>query len=219
MTLAETPTRTGRRGTVRHLVADRPETLTWLAQMSVLAVHIWSSRGASLETPDWAIFDFDPAEGKGIEQAIAPAQALRRLAEELKVPTVVKTSGKRGLHVLIPLAGGAHTHEEATDWACRVADRFAAEVDGVTTVRAKSGRRGRLYLDCLQNGYGKTIIAPYSLRGAPGAPVSTPLEWDEVTPKLDPAKWNLHTVPKRLAKVGDLFARALEGGVKLPRIA
>jgi bifunctional non-homologous end joining protein LigD len=218
MDLAETPTRTGRRAVVRHLVADRPETLTWLAQMAVLALHMWSSRRGSLESPDWVVFDFDPAEGRGIDQAIAPAQALRRLCEELKLPTAVKTSGKRGLHVLIPLARGAHTHEEVADWACGLADRLAPELDGVTTARAKNARRGRLYLDCLQNGYGKTIIAPYSLRGAAGAPVSCPLEWDEVTPKLDPAKLNLRTMPARVKKVGDLFERALVGGIKLPKL-
>jgi len=83
-------------------------------------------------------------------------------------------------------------------------------------VRAQ--RRGRLYLDCLQNGRAKTIVAPYSLRGAPGAPVSTPLDWDEVTPRLDPSRYNLRTLPRRLAKKGDLFAAALKNGVKLPRV-
>jgi bifunctional non-homologous end joining protein LigD len=216
MEYAETPTRTSRRS-IRHLVAHRPETLVWLAQMAVLTVHMWSSRRASLESPDWAIFDFDPAEGRGIEQTIQPAQTLRRLLEELKLPSVVKTSGKRGLHVLVPLAAG-HTHEQATDFACRVASAVAEALPDVTDERGKANRKGRLYLDCLQNGYGKTIVAPYSLRAAPGAPVSAPITWDEVTPKLDPANFSLKTMEARLAKVGDLFAPALRGGAKLPRL-
>jgi bifunctional non-homologous end joining protein LigD len=216
MEYAETPTRTSRR-TVRHLVAHRPETLVWLAQMSVLTLHMWSSRRQSLESPDWVIFDFDPAEGRGIDQAIQPAQTLRRLLEELKLPTVVKTSGKRGLHVLVPLAPG-HTHEAATDFACRVAAAVADALPDVTDERGKASRKGRLYLDCLQNGYGKTLVAPYSPRAAPGAPVSTPITWDEVTPKLDPSRFNLRTLPARLAKAGDLFAPALGAGARLPRL-
>ncbi len=217
MEYAETPTRTKRQRDVRHLVAHRVETLVWLAQMSVLTIHMWSARRGSLDTPDWAIFDLDPAKGRGIEQTIEPAHALRDLLEELKLPSVVKTSGKRGLHVLVPLAPG-HTHDEATEFACRVADAIAARLPDVTTTRALASRKGRLYLDCLQNGKGKTIVAPYSLRGSPGAPVSAPITWDEVTPSLDPARFNLKTMPARLAKVGDLFAAALRGGARLPRV-
>jgi bifunctional non-homologous end joining protein LigD len=216
MEYAETPTRTSRR-TVRHLIAHRPETLTWLAQMAVLTIHMWSSRRASLESPDWVIFDLDPAEGRGIEQTIEPAHTLRRLLEELQLPTVVKTSGKRGLHVLVPLAPG-HTHEAATDFACRVVAAVADALPGVTDERALASRKGRLYLDCLQNGYGKTIVAPYSPRAAPGAPVSAPIAWDEVTPRLDPSRFNLRTMEARLAKVGDLFAPALAKGARLPRL-
>jgi bifunctional non-homologous end joining protein LigD len=202
---------------VRHLIAHRPETLTWLAQMAVLTIHMWSSRRASLESPDWVIFDLDPAEGRGIEQTIEPAHTLRRLLEELQLPTVVKTSGKRGLHVLVPLAPG-HTHEAATDFACRVVAAVADALPGVTDERALASRKGRLYLDCLQNGYGKTIVAPYSPRAAPGAPVSAPIAWDEVTPRLDPSRFNLRTMEARLAKVGDLFAPALAKGARLPRL-
>src|SRR5438552_18694079 len=125
--------------------------------------------------------------------------------------------GNRGIHVFVPLAAG-YTHEEATEFACSISAAVAREVPTVTVERSIAKRRGRLYLDCLQNGYGKTIVAPYSLRGAAGAPVSTPLEWDEVGPRLDPSRFNLKTVPARLAKVGDLFIPALERGPRLPKI-
>lgn len=216
MTLVETPTRTSKRS-VRHLVADSPAALQWLAQHSVLTTHMWSSRSSNLEQPDWLVFDLDPAKGKGIEQAIEAALVFRRLLEKLELPSVPKTSGKRGIHVLVPLAPG-HTHEEAVDFACRIAEGVARTVEDFTVERALSKRKGRLYLDCLQNGYGKTIVSPYSLRAADGAPVSAPLEWSEVTRKLDPAKFNLRTMPARLAKKGDLFRPLLAQGVRLPKL-
>ena len=209
VTTIETPTRASKRTTVRHLVVDKPETLQWLAQMSVLTIHMWSSRGASLNEPDWLVFDLDPAKGKGIEQAIEAAIVMRRLLENLKLPSVPKTSGKRGIHVFVPLAPG-YTHEQAADFACAVGAAVANEVPFMTVERSIAKRRGRLYLDCMQNGYGKTMVAPYSLRAIDGAPVSAPLKWEEITKKLDPLKFNLRTMPERLAKVGDLFARVFE---------
>jgi bifunctional non-homologous end joining protein LigD len=217
MTTIETPTRTTTHKSVRHPVADRPETLRWLAQMSVLTVHMWASRGAALNEPDWLVFDLDPAKGKGIEQAIDAAIIVRRLLDNLHLPSVPKTSGKRGIHVFVPLAGG-YTHEEANEFACAIGAAITAKVPQFTMERALNARRGRLYLDCMQNAYGKTMVAPYSPRAIDGAPVSAPLKWEEVTKKLDPKKYNLRTMPDRLAKVGDLFARVFEERVKLPEL-
>ena len=216
-TTIETPTRVASRKSVRHLVVDKPETLQWLAQMSVLTIHMWSSRGASLEEPDWLVFDLDPAKGKGIEQAIEAAIVMRGLLENLKLPSVPKTSGKRGIHVFVPLKPG-YTHEQAAGFACAIAAAVSNEVPFMTVERAIAGRRGRLYLDCMQNGYGKTMVAPYSLRAIDGAPVSAPLKWEEITKKLDPLKFNLRTMPERLAKMGDLFARVFEQQATLPEL-
>jgi bifunctional non-homologous end joining protein LigD len=213
----ETPTRSVARKSVKHLVVDRPETLRWLAQMSVLTVHMWASRGAALDEPDWLVFDLDPAKGKGIEQAIEAAIIMRGLLENLQLPSVPKTSGKRGIHVFVPLAPG-YTHEDANEFACSIGAAVAANVPTITVERSLAKRRGRLYLDCMQNGYGKTVVAPYSLRAMDGAPVSAPLKWEEVTKKLDPKKYNIRNMPERLAKVGDLFAPLLEKGVKLPAL-
>jgi bifunctional non-homologous end joining protein LigD len=217
VTTVETPTRASSRTMVRHLVVDRPETLRWLAQMSVLTIHMWSARGASLEEPDWLIFDLDPAKGKGFEQAIDAAIVVRGLLENLDLPSVPKTSGKRGIHVLVPLAP-KQTHEQAVGFATSIAAAVAANVPDITVERSIAKRRGRLYLDALQNGYGKTIVSPYSLRAIDGAPVSAPLKWEEITKKLDPKKFNLRTMPERLAKLGDLFAPALTQGVRLPAL-
>ncbi|HYC60150.1 MAG TPA: DNA ligase D [Thermoanaerobaculia bacterium] len=217
LSVIETPTRTVKRSTVKHLVVDSVDALRWLAQMSVLTVHMWSSRGASLEEPDWILFDLDPAKGKGIEQAIEAAGVMRRLLDNLELPSVPKTSGKRGIHILIPLQAG-YSHEEVAEFACSIAAAVSAKVPGMTVERSLAGRRGRLYLDCMQNGYGKTVVAPYSPRAIDGAPVSAPLQWSEITKKLDPKKFNIRTMPERLAKVGDLFAKVFEDRVKLPKL-
>lgn len=217
LTRIDTPTRTTKSGMATHLVADSRESLLWLAQMSVLTLHMWSSRGDHLEQPDWVLFDLDPAKGKGIEQAIEAAGVMRRLLEQLELPSVPKTSGKRGIHVFVPLAPG-YSHEDALEFACSIAAAVAAKVPGITVERSLAKRRGRLYLDCMQNGYGKTVVAPYSPRAGDGAPVSAPLKWSEITKKLDPLKFNIRTMPNRLAKVGDLFAPVFENGVKLPQL-
>ncbi len=217
LTTVETPTRVASRATVKHLIVDSAEALRWLAQMSVLTVHMWSSRAESLEEPDWILFDLDPAKGKGIEQAIEAAGVMRRVLETLELPSVPKTSGKRGIHVFVPLVSG-YSHEEVAEFACSIADAVTKKVPGMTVERSLAKRRGRLYLDCMQNGYGKTVVAPYSLRAIDGAPVSAPLKWSEITAKLDPLKYNIKTMPNRLAKVGDLFADVFKNRVKLPKL-
>jgi bifunctional non-homologous end joining protein LigD len=220
MTLAPTPAGTKGGGTkmVRHLVADRPETLRWLAQHGALTQHMWSSRVGHLGMPDWVVFDLDPAAGQGIEQTIEVAHALKRLLDELSLPGLPKTSGKRGLHVFVPLAPG-HTHEDALAFAEHIGRAITSVLPQTTMERALKNRNGRLYFDAYQNGYGKTMVAPYSLRGLDGAPVSTPLKWSEVKPGLDPAAFNLRTVPARIEKVGDLWGDAMRAGVRLPRFS
>ncbi|HEV8435093.1 MAG TPA: DNA ligase D [Thermoanaerobaculia bacterium] len=214
----ETPTRVSSRGKVKHLTIDNIDDVRWLAQMSVLTIHMWASRAPKLEQADWLVFDLDPAKGKGIEQAIDAAIVMRGLLEHLELPSVPKTSGKRGIHVFVPLKPG-YTHEQAADFACNIAAAVTRQVPTMTVERSLAKRRGRLYLDCMQNAYGKTMVAPYSLRGIDGAPVSAPLKWEEVTKKLDPLKFNIRTMPDRYAKVGDLFEPALKKGAKLPELA
>jgi len=201
---------------VRHLIADRPETLEWLANQSALTLHMWSSRLPHLSEPDWVVFDLDPGEN-GWEDLIRVAIALRGMLEHLGLQSLPKTSGKRGMHVLVPIAPG-HTHADALNFAVAVARTLEQGMPQIaTTERSIRDRRGRLYVDALQNGMGKTLVVPYSIRALEGAPVSTPLKWQEVTPKLNPIDFNLKTVPARIEDVGDLFAIALSGRQRLPR--
>jgi bifunctional non-homologous end joining protein LigD len=216
LTRVTTPTST-KAGSVAHLVADRPAALRWLAQRATLTVHMFSSRAHTLDQPDWVVFDLDPGEGHDIKQAIAVAQALHRLFDELSIPSLAKTTGKRGLHVLVPLLPG-HTHQDAIEFAVRIGGALAGALPEVTMERAIAKRKGRLYLDCYQNGYGKTIVAPYSPRASDGAPVSAPLKWSEVDESLDPRALTVRTMPARVSRLGDLFAPALESGIRLPRL-
>ena len=203
---------------LRHWVVDRPETLLHLANHNAITLHMWNSRTPHLDEPDWAVFDLDPGKGH-FSDLVTLAQALRRFLEQLGLTSVPKTSGQRGLHVLVPVARG-HTHQDALDFAVAITEVLARKFPAIaTTDRALSRRKGRLYLDAFQNGRGKTIVAPYSVRAVEGAPVSTPLRWDEVDDALDPAAFTVRTLPARLEQVGDLFAPALKGRQRLPRLS
>jgi bifunctional non-homologous end joining protein LigD len=201
--------------TLYHINAKRPEVLLWVANHSALTLHMWISHAPRLAQPDWVVFDLDPGVG-GWDSVITLACALRRKLEALGLESVPKTSGKRGLHVLVPLAPG-HTYAQTQRFADAIAGELAQELPDIsTTERSIARRRGRLYIDAGQNARGKTVVAPYSLRGKEGAPFSAPLKWSEVTRRLDPARYNLGTLRKRLDAVGDLFAPALKGKQRLP---
>ncbi len=202
--------------TLYHVNAKEPETLLWLANQSALTLHMWNSHMPKLAQPDWVVFDLDPGTG-GWDSVITLACALRRKLEALGLESVPKTSGKRGLHVLIPLAPG-HTYAQAQRFADRLSGELAEELPDIsTTERTIARRKGRLYIDAGQNARGKTVVAPYALRGKEGAPFSAPLKWSEVTRRLDPTRFNLKTVRKRLDTVGELFAPALQGKQHLPK--
>jgi bifunctional non-homologous end joining protein LigD len=218
MTLAETPVARKKKGaaqSIRHLVADRPETLRWMAQYSALTVHMWHSKLPDLDEPSWVLFDLDPGEGHGIEQALAVAHPLKEILDQQGLESIPKTSGKRGIHVFVPLDPG-HTFEQTQAFALKVGDDLSyAMPEEVTLERAIAKREGRLYFDVMQNAKAKMVVAPYSLRALPGAPVSAPLEWDEVKEGLNPLDYNLRNMPARLKSKGDLFAAATQGGGRL----
>jgi bifunctional non-homologous end joining protein LigD len=147
------------------------------------------------------------------------ANAVRTLLDALELESAVKTSGKRGIHIVIPILHGP-SHDEATGFAEQIARAVAKVLPGVASVeRMKDKRGGKLYVDYLQNGEGRTIVSPYTIRALDGAPVSTPLLWSEVTTRLDPAMLTIRTVLDRVGKHGDLFAAALRGKNTLPRSA
>lgn len=201
----------------RRIVIDNRDALLWMVNQAALTFHGFASRVATLQSPDWVVLDLDPSEGTPWEDTIAVASAVRKLLELLELPSVVKTSGQKGLHVLVPLAAG-HTVQAAHEFATRFARLIAKTLpDKVTLESARELRGRRVYLDHLQNFVGKTLVVPYSLRATDGAPLSTPLSWSEVTSALDPRAFTHAKVRARLDAHGDLAAPLLAGTARLGR--
>jgi bifunctional non-homologous end joining protein LigD len=185
-----------------QFLVDDAEGLAWIANTGTIPIHVWSSRAPSLERPDWCIVDLDP-KGAPFAHVVALALAVHVLCEELGLPSHCKTTGQDGLHVLVPL-GGQLTHAQSRTLAELLARAVEAEHGEVaTTARAIGARGGKVYLDYLQNGMGKTIAAPYTVRPRPGAPVSTPLRWSEVNGALDPKVFTIRNAVERAERLGD----------------
>jgi len=187
---------------IRYFVLDNVESLLYVANMGTIPLHVWSSRVATLERPDWCILDLDP-KGAPLKHVVAIARHLHELCEAVGLTNFVKTSGSTGLHVLIPL-GARYTYEQSRTLAELLA-RFAAKSlpEIATIVRSVSDRDGKVYVDFLQNGHGRLLVSPFCVRPLPGAPVSMPLEWSEINGRLKLERFNIRSAGKWLAKHGD----------------
>ena len=183
-----------------HFLVDDAEGLAWIANLGVIPIHVHASRAGAVERPDWCVVDLDPKDAP-FAHVVRLARALRDLCRTIGLPAYAKTTGQKGLHVLVPL-GGQLTHAQARtlgELLARAVERQHPDI--ATTARAIGARGGRVYLDYLQNGAGKTIAAPYAVRPRPGAPVSTPLRWSEVNGRLDPSRFTIRTVPARARRL------------------
>jgi bifunctional non-homologous end joining protein LigD len=187
---------------IHYFVCDDVDSLLYVVNMGAIPLHVWSSRVASLARPDWCILDIDP-KGAPLAGAVAIARAIHALAEEIALPTFVKTSGSEGIHVLVPL-GGRMSFEQSRRLAELVASVVVGELPDVATLeRMPKKRGGRVYLDTLQNGHGKLLAAPFSARPLPGAPVSMPLRWSEVNARLDPRRFTIRNAVARMKRLGE----------------
>jgi bifunctional non-homologous end joining protein LigD len=199
---------------IRYFVIDDAESLRYVANLGTIPLHVWCSRAGSLEHPDWMVIDLDP-KGAPFTQVVQVARTLKTILDELELTSFIKTSGASGLHVLIPM-GRRYTHEESRTFARLIAMLVVDTVPEISTVtRSIQSRGGKVYVDFGQNGAGNTIVAPYSVRPLPGAPASCPLRWDEVTARLDPARFTIQTIPKRFEKMSDPMIDVLGEGVRM----
>jgi bifunctional non-homologous end joining protein LigD len=203
-------TREGEKKVIDYALVEDELALLWMANMGCIDLHAWSSRADRPERPDWVMFDLDPAEGATFEDVVTVARLVKDTLDLLELQGFPKTSGSRGIHVLVPIAR-RHTFSEAREFASIVAGALARAHPGlVTTEWTKAKRRGVL-VDANQNGPGKTNACVYSVRPRAGAPVSTPLRWEEVVQGLDPAAFTMEAVLDRVARDGDLYAPVLQG--------
>jgi bifunctional non-homologous end joining protein LigD len=207
-------TREGETRLIEYPVLDDDLALLWAVSMGCIELHTWSSRSDRPERPDWVMFDLDPSDGSGFAAVVEVALLLRETLGLLELRGYPKTSGSRGIHVLVPIHR-RHTFTQTRSFAGIVASTLErARPDLVTTQWSKAKRRGVL-VDANQNGPGRTNAVVYSVRARPGAPVSTPVTWEELAAGVDPGALTMEVVLDRVARHGDLFAPVLSGGQSL----
>jgi bifunctional non-homologous end joining protein LigD len=201
---------------IRYFVLEDDAGLAYVANMASIPLHVWSSRIGSLERPDWCILDLDP-KGAPFEHVVRVARVIHELCKAVSLPSYAKTSGSTGLHVLIPL-GARYTHEQSRGMAELLARWVVRELPDIATIKRQvTARDGKVYVDYLQNGHGRLLVAPFSARPVLGAMVSMPLRWDQVTSRLDMRRYTIKTVPRLLAKQkADPLADVLQKAADLP---
>lgn len=192
---------------VDHVIADNEATLVYLANQGVVTLHGWLSRAPQIDRPDRMIFDLDPPPDGRFDPVREAARQVRVLLEEIELPAYPMTTGSRGLHVVVPL-DGRESFDGVRAFARDCADYLATvHADTLTVEHRKNKRAGRLFLDTTRNAYGQTTVVPYTVRAKPGAPVATPIDWDELgKTKLDSRSWDVTNIRRRLGQKADPWA-------------
>jgi len=186
---------------IRYFVCDDVDALQYVANLGSIPMHIWNSRIGSLELPDWCVIDLDPKEAP-FSDVVRTAIAMHALCESIALPNYVKTTGKTGLHILLPL-GRQITYAQCRTLGELLARVVLRELGDIATITRHVTKRGdKVYLDYLQNRHGQLIVAPFSVRPLPGASVSMPLLWDEVNQSLDPRAFTIKTAVERMERLG-----------------
>jgi bifunctional non-homologous end joining protein LigD len=200
---------------VDFVLVNEAAVLAWMVQMNCIDMNVWYSRVDRPERPDYVVFDLDPpASRNGFAQAIRVAHLVREALERLDLRSYVKTSGADGIHVLVPISRRS-SFPETYEFSERISRGLEQEHPGlVTTEWLKRKRRGVL-VDHRQNGHGKTIASVYSVRPKPGAPVSTPLRWEELGESVRPRDFGIREALERVERHGDLFEPTLRGAQSL----
>jgi bifunctional non-homologous end joining protein LigD len=200
---------------VDFALVNEPAAAVWMVQMNCIDMNAWYSRVDNPERPDYVLFDLDPPESRnGFVDAIRVAHLIREALDQLELRSYVKTSGADGIHVLVPITRRS-TYKDTYDFAELVSRRVEDENPGLATTEWLKKKRRGVLVDHRQNGHGKTIASAYSVRPKPGAPVSTPLRWEELGEKVRPRDFGMREALARVDKHGDLFEPVLRGGQAL----
>jgi bifunctional non-homologous end joining protein LigD len=180
-----------------YFVADDLESLLYVINLGTIPLHIWSSRIPNLSSPDWCILDLDPKDAP-FAHVVDLARTIHDICEEIGLPSFAKTSGSSGIHVLVPL-GGRLTYEQSRTLAQLLGRVAVAErTDVATLTRSPDRREGKVYVDFVQNGHGRLLVAPFSVRPLPGATVSAPVKWTEVNKRLRISNHTITSMPRRM---------------------
>jgi bifunctional non-homologous end joining protein LigD len=203
--------------TKTYIVVNEIATLAWVANAGVIDLHPWHSRIDEPNEPDWAVFDLDPFEPATFQDVINIAKLVKAALDHYAMHGVIKTSGQTGLQIYVPVRRGPD-YSAVRHWVEEVGRAIDQAAPGrVSWEWAVAKRTGRIRIDYTQNIINKTLAAPYSLRPAPGAPVSTPIAWEELDdPELRPDRWTIATIAQRVAERGDLFAPVLQADQDVP---
>jgi bifunctional non-homologous end joining protein LigD len=203
----ELPTESGKR--VQYALVNDMDTLLYFVNQGALTFHVYMSRVRKLDRPDYVLFDLDPSAST-FANVVTIAKEIHETLKKAKIDCYAKTSGKSGLHVLVPWLG--HTpYGEAREWALHIADEVCAALPMIaTTERSIAARGKRVYVDVMQNALGKHAVPPYVIRTIPEATVSTPLEWRELTARLNPKKFTVTTALNRFVRRKDPLAELVE---------
>ncbi len=192
-------------------LVNSTDALLWMVQMHCIDMNAWYSRVDKPDRPDFVLFDLDPPERpEGFPLAIRVAHLIREALETLELASHVKTSGADGIHVLVPIAR-RHGFDETYEFSELLARKLEAEHPGDVTTEWRKAKRSGVLVDHRQNGHGKTIASVYSVRPKPGAPVSTPLHWEELAEGVRPRDFTMQVALDRVERHGDLFEPVLHG--------
>lgn len=202
---------------IEYILCNDKATLLYLNNLGCIELNPWNSRTSKLDYPDYMVMDLDPSDNNTFEQIIDAARVVKEILDEAGAPAYCKTSGATGIHIYVPLKA-RYAYDEIRDFA-EVVAKLAEErlPQTTTTERSLNKRKGRIYLDYLQNKRGQTLASVYSVRPKPGATVSTPLLWKEVKSGLHPSQFNIFNIEKRIEKVGELFGGVLEEKINLKK--
>jgi DNA ligase D len=197
-----------------YLLGNDEAALLWMASLGCIEMNPWFSRSQSPDNPDYCVIDLDPDKNT-FDQVIQVAQMVKEVLDQIKIPCYAKTSGSTGMHIYIPLAA-KYDYDQSQMFAKIIVNLVHQQVPEFTTLeRMVANRKGKMYLDFLQNRPGATIACPYSLRPKPGATVSMPLAWDEVKPGMTMDDFTIFNAVDRIKETGDLFKGALGKGIDL----
>jgi bifunctional non-homologous end joining protein LigD len=179
---------------INYILCNDLDTLAWLANLAALEIHVTLAKSSSFENPDLMLFDLDPQPPAGFDDVISVSLLLKESLDELNLKSYVKTSGKRGLHIVVPTVS-QYSYRQTREYVHLVGKYLSKKSDMVVSEFTKEKKPGTVYLDYLQNSHGRTMISPYSLRATSQATISTPLDWKDVKKGLKPETLNLLTMP------------------------